>query len=281
MHPWLIQHPPIPTYGVLLLLSIIAGWLLARRQARRSDIDPSRIDLLLPIATAGALALAWTIGALLDDFGGAVFPSGQFLASFSRFSSPNAVLFGAFAGGTCAGIGYARLSCIPLGRLGDVCAAPIALIIAGGRLGCFSAGCCYGSIAEGGFRFPAGSIVYQDQVRRGLIGSSAADSLPVLPVQLVESFACFVLVIVLLILARHIRSGRGLPGEAFLTLAIVYAVLRFFLEYLRADNLLFVGPLTFSQAAAIPIAMAAALTFFLRRRHALRWGLSAPVASPR
>ena len=277
MHPWLLEHPPISTYGTCIVLALVVAWLWARFRARAAGVDSSRIDLLMPVLMGAGLLGAWGFGKFTDALTGEL--------------ANGTVLVGALLTATAAGIGYALLCRIRLGILADICAAPLALGIGIGRVGCFFAGCCYGSVCAvpvrpawlTGVRFPAGSLAYVHQVRVGELvveGTNSSrqagsyigvqSSLPVYPVQLYESALCVLLAVV--IWRWRVRDERGVTGQKFLAMGLGYAGIRFGLEFLRADNPP-VGGLTFSQWGAILIAVLALTTWILRCRHATAWGL--------
>jgi phosphatidylglycerol:prolipoprotein diacylglycerol transferase len=211
-------------------------------------VERSDLDLLLPIVAGTGLAGAYLFGWLTQMAVGAAAPVGM-------------VLFGSLLVATAAGIVYALLRKIPLGRLGDVVAAPIALGIACGRMGCFLAGCCYGKQAAWGVKFPRHSFAWEHHVHEGMIDASAACSLAVHPVQLYEAGLMIVLAAVLLVTFRR----RRVAGESFLWLALGYGAVRFGLEFLRADNPPAVLVLTFSQAVSLMVLAIAGATLAARR----------------
>ncbi len=55
MHPWLLHFPPITAYGACIVAGLLAAWLWGRRRARTASVDPSHIDLLLPVLIATGL----------------------------------------------------------------------------------------------------------------------------------------------------------------------------------------------------------------------------------
>jgi phosphatidylglycerol:prolipoprotein diacylglycerol transferase len=263
MHPWLFNVPPISTYGACIVCGLILAWLLARRTAKSAGVDPSLIDLLIPLVVgaglAGSYAFGWWTDALTDE------------------ATHGFVLVGAMIFATVMGIAYALIASLPLGVLGDIFAAPAALGIACGRVGCFFAGCCYGKISTFNLfpfciRFPRGSFAFSEQVRAGLIPAAADASLPIYPVQLYEAALCALLAWVL---ASRLGPPK-IPGERFLLLGIGYGLIRFPLEFLRADNPPAVGGLTFSQAASIAVGIAAVVTWVVRRRCAGSLNLVVP-----
>ena len=88
---------------------------------------------------------------------------------------------------------------------------------------------------------------------------------PLHPVQLYESLACFLLFGFLVWLARR----KQFDGEIILAYSLLYAILRFFIEYVRGDEdrgFVFGGALSISQFIAVLIAMVCVGLFFVRRR---------------
>jgi len=261
MHPWLIHFPPVSTYGACIVIGLALAWIWARNRAPRAGVSPSHIDLLMPVLVGAGLLGAWLFGAWTDEATGN--------------EGSGAVLVGALLIATAGGIAYAVSTRIPLGVLGDICGAPLALGIGIGRLGCFFAGCCYGRVSDPqfGVRFPRDSFAFLDQVHRGLLPPDAPQSLPVYPTQLYESGLCLLLALLLWGLGRRVRVS----GEQFLWVGIGYALLRFMVEFFRGDNPAVVqlgqAGLTFSQVAAVGILLLAAGTGVVRRRFAGRWGL--------
>jgi phosphatidylglycerol---prolipoprotein diacylglyceryl transferase len=267
MHPWLFHHPPVSSYGACIVAALFVAWLWARSRAKASGLDPSRIDLLMPLLTGAGLLGAACFGRLTD--------------ALTDEAAHGAVLVGSLLVATAAGIGYAFLARIPLGILGDICAPPLALGIAIGRLGCFFASCCYGKICPPalGITFPRDSFAWLDHLRHGQITADALLSLPVYPTQLYESALCMLLALIL----RKLLNRPRVAGEQFLAMGIGYAAIRFAVEFFRADNpsVLVMGGvgITFSQLAAIFILILALMTGLLRRRSAAQWGLQ-PDARP-
>jgi phosphatidylglycerol:prolipoprotein diacylglycerol transferase len=182
---------------------------------------------------------------------------------------------------TVVGILYAWRAGMPLGLLGDVFAAPGALAIAIGRIGCVMAGCCYGKVcATGlpsawGMHFPRGSVAFSELSRLGQVDAHAIGTPALVPVQVFEIVGCLLLMAGVTFVARLVRGGRGVSGEAFLGFGATYAVLRFGLEFLRADNPPAWGGLTFSQGVMVGVFLLALGTCGIRRVWGGRWGLSA------
>jgi phosphatidylglycerol:prolipoprotein diacylglycerol transferase len=109
-----------------------------------------------------------------------------------------------------------------------------------GRLGCFSAGCCWGDVTHGhlpwAVHFPPESLAYQTFAGRASPGAFlAADrsaTLPLHPTQLYESFGELGLFLLLVLL---VRPRKWFHGQVLATWLLLYAVLRTVVESFRGD----------------------------------------------
>jgi phosphatidylglycerol:prolipoprotein diacylglycerol transferase len=211
----------VTAYGPFLLAALALGWWIARRRARREQIDPVHVDRMAPLLVASGLLGAWLLGWVGGGPGG------------------NRALLGALLLGVGAGIAYCVSERLVLGPVGDTFAPSMALGTAIGRVGCFFAGCCTGTPSD---------LPWAHDGRH--------------PVQFYESSGA--LLVLGLVLAAHRR--RRVPGEAFLAFGVGYGILRFVLEFLRANHAPVAGGLTLHQWIAAASAAACAGLFVVRRR---------------
>ena len=151
----------------------------------------------------------------------------------------NRALFGALLVGVGAGIAYSLARRLTLGRVGDTFAPSLALGTAVGRVGCFFSGCCVGTPT---------ALPWAHDGRH--------------PAQLYESLGA--LMVLGLVLVAHRR--RRVPGEAFLAFGVGYGVLRFGLEFVRANHVPAAGGLTLHQWIALAAVATCAALFVVRRR---------------
>jgi len=268
MYPGFPALDWITPYGVMLVLASIAAWWLARRRATATGLDPSHIDLALPLAFVGSAffagAMGWFLSSEQQVAGDAYLAEGR-LRLYAVVVVVLPVLFA-----------YCRIAGLSFRRFADVVAVPALAFMAVIRIGCFLAGCCFGDVsghadavariddaslrlqvqtvdwlsrwqAPWAVEFPAGSFAQEQHVALGLIEPGAAASLPVHPVQLYET-----LLVALLVLAiTRRRPAFTRPGSEALVALGGYAALEFLLEFLRADNALVFGPLTLNQLVCI------------------------------
>ena len=116
----------------------------------------------------------------------------------------------------------------------DIYAPVMALSLSIGRLGCFMSGCCFGKTTSlpWAVSFPYNSPAYTTQLSAGMITSDFNYSLPVHPTQIYEMLFGMILFFLLLWFGRKKRTD-GLSLFIYLT---IYAVFRFFIEFLRGDD---------------------------------------------
>lgn len=218
MHPILFSFGPltIHTYGFLIAVGFLLGLVLAIRQAQKEGIPSNKIiDLGFYILLAAIIGsrlffilinLSHYMKNPIDIFkiweGGLVFYGGVLLAV------PTAIW-------------YVKKNSLGIWSTADIFAPSIAIGHAIGRLGCFSAGCCYGKVAES---LPW-AVTFTDPQSLALIG------VPLHPTQLYESAGEFIIFLILIVLRRY----KSFNGQIFMTYLLLYSVLRFIVEFFRGD----------------------------------------------
>src|SRR5208337_786370 len=180
------------------------------------------------------------------------------------------VFYGGFLATLFFTIWYVRVNKISFGKLTDVIAPALALGHSVGRLGCFSAGCDHGKPTTA----PWG-VVFTSTFAHEVAGVPLGVRMH--PTQLYESITTFV--IFGLLLWWFPRKKRD--GDVFLGYVGLYAVGRFFLEFLRGDEdrgFVFNHLLSTSQFIAL-LALAGIATVLIWRRGHRTEELSAGPAS--
>lgn len=258
----------VTPFGLLFLSAILVSWWLARRNARSMGVDGSHVDLLLPVSIIVGGAGAVLISRLM--------PMDSMVAGEAMQADVRVRLFSFLGCGAIAVFTYSRVARLSFRRLLDVFVLPTIAGLMVYRVGCFLGGCCWGDLVSSepvtrfatqvqtlpflggltnGVQYPPGSLAFEQHVAMGLIESGAPASLPVYPVQLYES----ALLLVALLALWRIPWGR-LPAGLLTVLALcAYAVVRFFLEYLRADSSIVLGNLTITQLQCLLLLSSATL----------------------
>jgi phosphatidylglycerol:prolipoprotein diacylglycerol transferase len=265
----------VTPFGLIFISAIFAAWYFARRNATSTYIDPSHIDLIVPITIIVGIAG----GTLVAMF----MPMDHMVAGEAMNHGLRIRLFGILGTGAVGVFIYSRITRLSFRRLLDVFALPTIMGLMIHRFGCFLAGCCWGDIVgnvaageftaqvhttsflEGivrGVQYPPGSLPYEQHQALGLIEPGALASLPVHAVQLYEA----ALLAVLILLLSRVPWRRVPRGTLTVLTVVLYAVMRFFIEYLRADGHIVLGNLTITQLQCIILAFSIVLLPRFRRR---------------
>jgi phosphatidylglycerol---prolipoprotein diacylglyceryl transferase len=250
----------ITPFGLIFIAAIFIAWFFARRNASSIYIDPSHIDLLVPITIIVGVAGSTLVATLA--------PAGQVVAGEAMDQGIRLRLFGLLGTGAVAMFVYSRMTKLSFRRLLDIFALPTLAGLMVHRVGCFLAGCCWGDVVShehatafasqvqttsflqgvvSGVQYPPGSLPYGQHLAMGMIEPGALASLPVYPVQLYEAG----LLLVLLLVLTRVRWRRCPRGTLTVLTVCAYAVIRFFIEFLRADGHIVLGNLTTTQLQCI------------------------------
>jgi len=237
---------PLHSYGLLIAAAFLAGIWLAQREARRRGQDPERIaDLSFWILVAALVgSRVYFIFVNWGDYFGA----GRFLADtplgrmprILAFWEGGLVFYGGFIGAVVAAVWYMRRHHMPFLAHADSMIPSVAFGHFLGRLGCYAAGCCWGSVAGGHLpwaaHFPPGSLAYQSLAGRPdparYLAPGGATTLGLHPTQLYEAFGELGLFLLLVLLVRPRKRFHGQVLAAWL---LAYAVLRTAVEVFRGD----------------------------------------------
>jgi phosphatidylglycerol---prolipoprotein diacylglyceryl transferase len=257
----------MPTYGVLAALGLVAALLAARVLARKSGLDPDKVWNLGLLTVLTALFGAKLLLILVNWSDFRAHPLWMLCLTTIRSG-------GVFAGGLglafLAGVAYARYAHLPLRRTMDVAAPALALGHAIGRLGCFTAGCCYGRPTT----MPWG-VVFDSRI--AAIWNGTPLHVRLHPTQLYESAVEFFLFFVLTwLLSRRdgAAQNHGVvrlqlhDGEIMGVWLFFYGLARFFVEFYRDDpgrGSAFGGLLTVTQLLAMGMVIAGGLLWIQRR----------------
>jgi len=220
----------LPTYGPLILLGMIIGLYIFRRETKHLNLDTEMYtDIIIFTAVAGFF------GARLLQV---VVESDIYLTSFHGFFRIFKLWEGGFAylGGFLTGfsIFWFLRKHINFLVMMDLTAIPLAFAHYLGRIGCFMAGCCWGKPSRGysGVQFPKESAVFQYYDSVGQTGFfTSNNTVPLHPTQLYEAFGNIIIVILLVIYQKRKRFN----GHLALIYMLLYGILRFIVEIFRGD----------------------------------------------
>jgi phosphatidylglycerol:prolipoprotein diacylglycerol transferase len=209
----------IPTYGTLVAIGFLAALWIVTRLAKRAKLSSERVTNLAIYCALAGLAGA-KLFMILFDFNAYWNDPG------SLFSLSILQAAGVYQGGFVVAFGvallYMRRQHLPILATCDVFAPGIALGQAIGRIGCFSAGCCWGMATHAPW-----AVTFHNPQAAELTGVPLG--IPLHPTQLYESAAdALIFLFLYLQIAKAHTSGTILGW--YLTL---YSAARFVIEFYR------------------------------------------------
>lgn len=244
MHPiaFSIFGKEIHWYGICIMFGFLVatGIMLWKRDRAKMSFDQI-IDMAILALFSGV------IGArifFVIQYWDSHFAGRNFLEVF-RIDKGGLVFYGGFILAFVAVCWYAKRKKISIPAILDVAAPAMAAAHGFGRIGCFMQGCCFGKPAPADCAFAVHFPWTQENFGDfSTLNAGHGTTFGLYPTQLMESAGNFLICIVLLLLFKRFRK----PGQIAGIYMILYAVMRFSIEFIRGDN---GSPLTTSQNIAL------------------------------
>jgi phosphatidylglycerol---prolipoprotein diacylglyceryl transferase len=257
-------------FGLAMLLSFLVAQLVAQSELTRRGHDP---EIMADVVFAAV------IGGLL---GGKIYYAILTGDMTSLLSRAGLVFWGGLIGGILATAAIIRYRKWPFTRVSDVSAIGIAAAYAVGRSGCWAVGDDYGRPLYGPFAvmFPNGappSTVANLTNMFGISfppGSAPSAVVAVHPTQLYE----VVMGSIMFAILWRMRDHKHAEGWLFGVYCVLAGVERFIVEFFRAKDDRFFGPLTMAQVIAL--AFVAGGIVWMRMRSEAGAGKPGIYASP-
>jgi len=199
------------SYGLCVAIAFLISTVFILRDAKKNGFKQADIlDCLIMVFLSGLIG-----GRLLY----VLINAGYYFDCPLRilmFYEGGLAFQGALVGAVVSGVVVTRVKKLSFRKVADLIVPYMALGQAIGRIGCFLNGCCYGKVISFG---PAVTFP----------GDAAAR----MPVQLYSSFILFLFFLFLL----KIRKKHFFDGCVFALYLAVYGIFRFFMDFLRGDEL--------------------------------------------
>jgi len=261
---------PGPSYFVLLLAGFMIATIMGAIWARRVGQNPDVIvDLGLAMVLAGIAGsrllhvladghfmeyvhrctdpslVAWHVSrreCLGPDIAGkwdtvkfVCHPAEVDCFAWAKFYNGGFTYYGGFVAASVTAWYLLKTDRFPFWKAADMAGMVVPVGLGFGRLGCLLAGCCFGKPWHShlAVKFPGGSPASEAQHLAGLVSSNASESLAVHPTQLYESAASFAIAAFLIL---YLHGRKRYDGQIFVAFVGAYAVVRFLLEFARADD---------------------------------------------
>jgi len=233
MYPILLSTPwfNVYSYGLLIALGYTLGTVLILREARRDGLNTGAIfDMLLLQLIIGICGsrLLYVI-----EYS----PEKLNFRDFFAFEQGGLTFYGAVISSIIFDLLYLKYRRMPFWRVIDCVGYGLPAGIAVARLGCLLNGCCYGT----GSSLP------------WAISFATAGTGTYHPTQLYESVGA----LLIWYLLYRLQPWRRNYGETFLACMASYGLLRFFIEFVRAENPVFILGMTTAQIIGLLMITAA------------------------
>jgi len=258
-----------PAYFVLLITGFAFAGAIAVLWARRIGLDPDRVvDLVIVALIMGVVGgrighvlfdgklmdyvhlctdpslVDWKISkaeclrrgdGVWDAAGSVCHPTESDCFAWSYFWAGGLTYYGGLVASTIAGLLLCKRDGLPLAKVADFSGVGITLGLGFGRMGCLLAGCCFGQPHDGplSLRFPPRSPASDNHFDADLLPTAADWSLSVHPTQVYEAAMSFAVAGFCML---YIQNRKRYDGQVILWALSLYAVGRFLLEFLRADD---------------------------------------------
>lgn len=217
----------VNTYGICSAIGILLMGLVACLLSKKRDIPFEETLIGTIFSLIGALIGAHLLFGITNTKY-IINTFSDFINSKSDFSQllndlalcfGGMVFYGGLLGAFAFGAIYCKIRKLNIGDFSDCFAPAVPLFHVFGRIGCFLSGCCYGIESDFGFTATDSIVESCNNVNR-------------FPVQLLESSLNLIIFFILLILFR-----KGILKRALIFMyLLLYSVVRFFDEFLRADT---------------------------------------------
>jgi phosphatidylglycerol:prolipoprotein diacylglycerol transferase len=250
---WDLGPFTLHTYGVLLAVAFLTGLYVAARQARKAGLDANRVaDLGVYVLIAGLLGAKLLL--VFVDFAHYREHPDDLLSIFQS----GGVFYGGLLAALPVAAWYVRRHRLPGWATADCLAPGVVIGQSIGRLGCFTAGCCFGRPTS-----VAWAVTFRDAYANRYVGTPL--DMPLHPTQIYEALLTLLIFFVLL----RVADRKRFNGQVVLTYVALYAVARFVVEMFRGDfsrGTVLGGALSTSQFIAILMLLgAAAVTPYLMK----------------
>ena len=254
VYPLVLRLGPLELtgYGLMMMVAfLMAGWAIQLELRRRKLDEEFAADIVIAGVVGGLIgAKIWYV--LLTHEWDALFRRGGFVWS------------GGFLGATAAILlnGWRRR--VPLRFTAEICAAPLALGYALGRVGCFLVNDDYGlpSTLPWAMQFPKGlpPTSVGNLTAMGLKFPAAADASQIVAVHPTQIYETVIMFLAFWWMWRRRDHGHA-TGWMLGCYLVLGALERFFVEFLRAkdDRLPFLGGFSLAQATSVALVLVGAV----------------------
>jgi phosphatidylglycerol:prolipoprotein diacylglycerol transferase len=243
-------HAILHTYGFLLAAGFLIALKVAAMRGKKFGVEANLVmDLGLYILVSALIGAKLLL--LIVDWQHYQHDPWSLVRS-------GGVFYGGLVAAVATSIWFFYKHKLSVWTMCDILAPSVALGHAIGRLGCFSAGCCYGRPTT----MPWG-VTFTDPYAREIVGVPLGIALH--PTQLYEAFVEFAIFGILI----YMSTKKKFDGQIFWSYVAFYSTARFVIEHFRGDldrGLAFGGAVSTSQIIAVVLLVVAIFALLTLRR---------------
>lgn len=252
MHPLIFQIGAFKIYSfsLMLLIAFSASTIYAWYEAKRLGENPEpALDLAVLI-----FIFSFVGGHLLHCLVNWKIYLADPLRIFKIWEG-GLVYYGGFLTVCLVVLIYLRTHHLSIPKWADLVAPCAMITLFFGRIGCFLNGCCYGSPAPDWLPF---KVKYPLSVMPLHLAG-----IPLYPTPIYEAIAVALIALFLILRSRR----KKFEGEIFWLMILLYALIRFFLEFIRADSRGYLHSLHLSTSQLIGLLLSPLSLFFLIKNY--------------
>ena len=198
----------IYSYGLMFAIAVlVCAFFLSKDAAQKGISRETVFDLVFWVVLSGLIGARLFFVILNWKY------FLQYPGEIINVQNGGLAFQGSLVFGTIAGLIYVKKNKLSLVTVIDLCAPYAALGQSIGRIGCFLNGCCFGKSVPWGIYFPV--LKYRAY-----------------PTQLFDAIGLFVIFLFL----KRMQKKSLLPGQIFVLYLVLASLLRFIVEFFRADH---------------------------------------------
>jgi phosphatidylglycerol:prolipoprotein diacylglycerol transferase len=196
--------------------------------------------------------------------------------AWAKFWAGGLTYYGGLIAASLMAVYLLRRDRFPFWKAADMAGFAVPIGLGFGRLGCLLAGCCFGERTDSalGMSFPPNSPASEAQFKLKQLLTTRSWSADVHPTQIYEAAASFAIAAFCLL---WLHGRKRYDGQVFAAFLALYAVARFALEALRADDRGGLLGLSTSQLLGV-VLLGVAVAIHVRRRGSAAAPPSTPAA---
>lgn len=239
----------LPTYGLMMVLGFVVGLAIMTDEALRVPAKPTLahiLDLGLWVVVgsligARVLATITEIPVYAAACSEAMAGEGSWAACFGwlKLWEGGLVFYGGFLGGLAAGYAWCKRNGIDFLAAVDRFVPATALGHAIGRVGCITAGCCFGTRGHRGLlmQYPFGSGAFHEHLHSATPAEQALmlEQLLSLPVHAAPLYEAIAELVIFLALVLYMKPRKRYHGQMLAFWLWSYGIVRIIQELFRDD----------------------------------------------